>query len=166
MKITQVSVSWKETHSLPGYSNVSPLIGLTATLEPFESAADVEAILLQRCKDFCHSEIDKELEANGQTPVFDTISPRYVLYQVYRNSEAKPVVIVPVKTQNREPSGWCRISFVHSGDINLESSGVRIEAARRFARYVKASEIIEMLDLDDLSKLAAENEVLEDETPF
>ena len=107
-----------------------------------------------------------ELEANGQTPVFDTISPRYVLYQVYRNSEAKPVVIVPVKTQNREPSGWCRISFVHSGDINLESSGVRIEAARRFARYVKASEIIEMLDLDDLSKLAAENEVLEDETPF
>ena len=152
MQITQVSVSWKETHSLPGYNNISPSLSLSATVEQGESPDYVKAILLQQCKEFCHSEIDNALEAEGQSPVYDTFSPRYLLYQ-HHCSENMPVIIVPARTPGEEPNGWSMVYYLTNSDTRIKVTGVRLEAARRLARRVNASEIIEALDLDDLNKL-------------
>jgi hypothetical protein len=45
VKITQITVSYGETQSLPEYSNVKPNVTLTATLDPTDSPEQAEAAL-------------------------------------------------------------------------------------------------------------------------
>ena len=53
MKITQVTVSYGETQSLPEYSNVKPHLSLTAEIEPQDDPTQIEFELWAWARDWC-----------------------------------------------------------------------------------------------------------------
>jgi hypothetical protein len=75
-RITEITVSYGMTESLPDYSNVKPAVTLTATLEPDESPDRVQAELLEQCKRICHEEADTALEFAGKAARYSA-EPRY-----------------------------------------------------------------------------------------
>lgn len=166
MVITSVTVGWKETYSLPEYSNVSPSLKLSAFVEQKDNLEEVRARLLMTCKEFVQSEIDAALESNGQSPKFDTWSPRYNLYRRWRSGNKGMILIVPVSAQGEKPDEYTRVEYLFSGDTQISSKGLRLESARKFAKMAGENHpVIELLDLDDLSKLGILREqgnVLED----
>lgn len=171
MLITSISVGWKETCSLPEYSNISPSITLTASVEQGENIEEVRERLLMNCKQFVQGEIDLALEQNGQSPKFDSESPRYNLYQRWRSGTAGMILIVPASARGEKPDEYMRIDYLFHGDMRINSNGLRLDAIRKFAKMTGENHpIIELLDLDDLSKLsslAEQGSVQQDsEVPF
>lgn len=80
MLITQVSVTYGGTQSLPEYSNAKVSITLTATVEQGEIVGDVEAALWEWARQSVQAQIDAALEANGRAAKYSA-EPRYqVLY--------------------------------------------------------------------------------------
>jgi len=102
MHITQITVSYGETQSLPEYSNVKPNLTITATLDEGDSPGEVEQLLWNEAKAAVHAQIDFALEANGKPAKYDP-APRYQVLRTYWNQwdhrgEAKPrqyVIIAP-----------------------------------------------------------------------
>ncbi len=102
MKVTQITVSYGETQSLPEYSNVKPNITLSATLDDHDDPAEAEALLWKHAKDAVHTQIDEALERNDKPAKYST-EPRYQVLYTYWNDwehrgETKPpqyVVISP-----------------------------------------------------------------------
>lgn len=124
MKITQITVSYGATQSLPSYSNVKPQLTLTATIDDGEDPIEAEAQLWDMVKHAVHQQIDLALEANDQAAKYDP-RPRFQVLQTYWNQwdhrgEEKPpqyVVILPNEiTLNRDAYGQCLISAAHTGD--------------------------------------------------
>lgn len=101
MNITQITVSYGETQSLPEYSNVKPNITITATLDAGEDVAIVEAQLWEHAKEAVREQIDQALEASGKAARYST-EPRYQVLRTYqgytargRIEQPKIVVILP-----------------------------------------------------------------------
>lgn len=102
MKITQITVSYGATQSLPEYSNVKPQLTLTATVDDGETPEQVEAELWALAKAHVHEQIDQALEASGRAARHST-EPRYQVMKTYWNEwdhkgQPKPpqyVVILP-----------------------------------------------------------------------
>lgn len=102
MNITQITVSYGETQSLPEYSNVKPNITITATLDEGDDEIAIEAALWQHAKAAVHAQIDAALEANGKPAKYST-EPRFQVLRTYWNQwdhrgETKPpqyVIIAP-----------------------------------------------------------------------
>jgi hypothetical protein len=102
MHITQITVSYGETQSLPEYSNVKPNVTLTATLDEGDSPEQAEAALWTLAKQSVHEQIDLALELNGKAAKYSAES-RYQVMQTYWNEwdhrgQTKPpqyVVILP-----------------------------------------------------------------------
>src|SRR5215510_12607964 len=102
MKITQITVSYGATQSLPEYSNIKPQLTLTATLDEGEAFEAVEAELWALAKGHVHEQIDQALEASGQSAKYDPC-PRFQVLRTYRDYHASRgadqpplfVVIVP-----------------------------------------------------------------------
>lgn len=70
MYISQVTVEWQETASLPGYNNIRPSIGMTAQLDANEDAFLAIGALLAEVKALVQEEIDATLIARGYSPRF------------------------------------------------------------------------------------------------
>ncbi len=124
MHITQITVSYGETQSLPQYSNVKPALTLTATLDEGEDVAEAEALLWQHAKEAVHAQIDLALEANDQAAKYDP-APRYQVLHTYWNQwdhrgETKPpqyVVILPNEINpDRDAYGQRLVHANHSGE--------------------------------------------------
>lgn len=120
MKITQVTVSYGETQSLPEYSNVKPSLTLTATLDEGDDPRGVELWLWEQAKNAVHAQIDTALEANGKAAKYDPCQ-RYQVMRTYWDrynrpkDEAEPpkiVIIVPNELNMREQFGQ---RLVHAG---------------------------------------------------
>jgi hypothetical protein len=102
MILTQITVSYGGTQSLPEYSNCKVNISLTATIDPDDDPADAEAVLWAHAKESAHAQIDGALEANDIAAKYST-EPRYQVMQTYWNQwdhrgETKPpqyVIILP-----------------------------------------------------------------------
>jgi hypothetical protein len=102
MHITQITVSYGETQSLPEYSNVKPSLTITATLDVDDSPGEVELLLWNEAKAAVHAQIDSALEANDKAAKYDP-APRYQVLRTYWNEwdhrgQEKPpqyVVILP-----------------------------------------------------------------------
>ena len=102
MNITQITVSYGETQSLPEYSNVKPSLTLTAVLNDGELAEEVETELWKMAKESVREQIDLALEANGRPAKYSS-EPRYQVLRTYWNQwdhrgETKPpqyVIIAP-----------------------------------------------------------------------
>ena len=124
MKITQITVSYGATQSLPSYSNVKPQLALTATIDDGEDPQEVEAQLWDMVKNAVHQQIDLALEACDQAAKYSA-EPRFQVLQTYWNQwdhkgEAKPpqyVVILPNEINlNRDAYAQRLISAASSGD--------------------------------------------------
>lgn len=124
MHITQITVSYGETQSLPSYSNVKPNLTLTATLDEGDDPAEAEALLWQHAKESVHAQIDLALEANDQAAKYDP-APRFQVMKTYWNQwdhrgETKPpqyVVILPNEINpDRDAYGQRLIHANHSGE--------------------------------------------------
>lgn len=91
MNITQITVGWSETCSLPEYNNVKPSVSLTADIAPGEDPQATVNILLAECKRICREQVDEALESCGRQPRHYT-GPRYSLIT---NRPSKLLAVVP-----------------------------------------------------------------------
>lgn len=140
MKLTQITVSYGETQSLPQYSNVKPNLTFTATLDEGDDVAAVEAELWAMAKAHVHEQIDRALEANSMAAKHST-ELRYQVLQTYWNEwdhrgEEKPpqyVVILPNEVKiERGAYAQRLIGAAHEGD----NRKLRYEHALAVARDV------------------------------
>jgi hypothetical protein len=137
MILTQITVSYGGTQSLPEYSNTKVNISLTATIDPDDDPADVERVLWEHAKESAHAQIDAALEANGKAAKYDP-APRYQVMQTYwsqwdHKGEAKPeqyVIILP-STIDLERDAYAQ-KLVHVSSME-DSRKLRYDHARRVA---------------------------------
>jgi hypothetical protein len=135
--LTQITVSYGETQSLPEYSNVKPSITLTATLDAGDDAPVIEAELWQHAKNAVREQIDLALEANGKAAKWSG-EPRYQVMQTYwsqwdHQGEAKPpqyVIILP-NAINLERGAYAQ-KLVHVSSME-DSRKLRYDHALRIA---------------------------------
>lgn len=140
MKLTQITVSYGQTQSLPEYSNVKPNLTLTAVLDEGDDPAAVEAELWRQAKAAVHEQIDLALESVGRAAKYDP-APRFQVvhtrqrsgYNYDRDLPELPhlVVILPneIRTDKR---------FTHPY-YSSESEGIRYQHALSIAaKYAQA----------------------------
>lgn len=143
MQITQITVSYGETQSLPEYSNVKPSITLTAVLDDGEDAAAAESDLWTQAKNAVREQIDLALEANGKAAKWSG-EPRYQVMQTYwdqwsHKGETKPpqyVIILP-NSINPDRGAYAQ-KLIHAGNYSGEARKLRHSHARRIAESVVA----------------------------
>lgn len=128
MIITQISVSYGETQSLPDYCNVKPGITLTAFVEAGESAEAVEAALWKFAKEAVQTQIDSALEDHGLPARYST-EPRYQIVRTYYDrfehkklpEPAKIIAVIPDEINIRRIDQRLRAAFYpHSRKLRLE----------------------------------------------
>lgn len=90
MKITSITVTYQETASIPGYSNVRPAVTYTADIEPRDEPDKIQKMLMDGARAAVRAEIDDALESYG-------VSPKYcaVRFRVYENYAAKIITVLP-----------------------------------------------------------------------
>jgi hypothetical protein len=162
MKLTQITVSYGETQSLPEYSNVKSQITLTATLDEGDDPAGAEGHLWQLAKDSVHEQIDLALEANGR-PAKHSADPRYEVYQTIRSHWRRPedppdlppmVVIVPDGANVEDKR---LVSASHA----IDSRHQRYPIALRIATDVARERDAELFDCSDGNLLKLDAALLE-----
>lgn len=139
MNITQITVSYGETQSLPEYSNVKPNLTLTAVLQDGDDPAEVEALLWSHAKAAVREQIDQALEGSGKAAKYDP-APRYQVMKTYRDRWAdrgkpkapKIAVILPNELELARDA--YPASLVHAG--YPESRGLRHAHVWRLAEQV------------------------------
>ncbi len=143
MRITQVTVSYGQTQSLPEYSNVKPQVSLTAELGPDDDRAAVESELWALARASVHEEIDCALEANDRPAKYDTASPRF---QVVKNVKTlgAPLVVVIAPNDAVLPEHVRFLSAHYATSRNL-----RIGHARRIAAEAAENSNANVLDCSD-----------------
>lgn len=162
MKITQITVSYGETQSLPEYSNVKPNLTVTAVLDERDNPAAVEAMLWEQAKESVHAQIDAALEANDKAAKYSD-EPRYQVMRTYWNQwdhrgEEKPPQFVVILPNDVSLKGVAYDQkLVHFGPG--ESRKLRYAHALRNAQQVladKDEDSYTLLDCadGDLSRLA------------
>lgn len=132
MHITQITVSYGETQSLPEYSNVKPNLTITATLDEGDSPGEIEAMLWQQAKHAVHVQIDAALEANDRAAKYSD-EPRYQVMRTYwdewqHKGEEKPpqyVVIVPDALKLRRAYAQRLTHFAHGDSRKLRYTHAR-----------------------------------------
>jgi len=151
MKITQITVSYGETQSLPEYSNVKPALTLTATLDEGDSPGEVEQLLWNQAKHAVREQIDLALEANGRAAKWSD-DPRYQVMETYwhewdHRGEAKPpqyVIILP-NAINPERDAYAQ-KLVHAGNSIGDARKLRYDHALRIAAEVMQERRYTLLD--------------------
>jgi hypothetical protein len=83
VNITQITVSYGETQSLPEYSNVKPNMTITATIQEGDDPAMIEAELWNHAKTAVHEQIDLALEASNMAAKYSA-EPRYQVQHTYQ----------------------------------------------------------------------------------
>lgn len=81
MKVTQINVGCKITHSLPEYSNIAPSFYFAVEYNENEGVNpyDIADIYYERAKELVQEKIDQELERRRESPFYDTKE----LYRLY-----------------------------------------------------------------------------------
>lgn len=151
MHITQITVSYGETQSLPEYSNVKPSLTITATLDADDNPTLVEAELWLMAKQSIHAQIDLALEVNGRAAKYDP-APRYQVLETYwdqwsHKGETKPpqyVVILPNEI-NPERGAYAQ-KLIHAGNSIGDARRLRYDHARRIAAEVMQERGYTLLD--------------------
>jgi len=137
MRITQVTVSYGETQSLPEYSNVKPQLSLTAELEPGDNPDAAKAALWATAIADVREQIDLALEAIGRPAKHDRISPRY---QVMRSgfTPTRQCLIVIAPNDAEQPGRGDFASASYDRSRNLRLGHARAVAAEVAGNYHNA----------------------------
>lgn len=169
MNITQITVSYGETQSLPEYSNVKPSITLTATVGDGEMPEDVERTLWKHAIAAVHAQIDTALEMNGKPAKYDP-APRYQIMRTFhdryadRGKSAPPkiVVILPNELELERDTLDHRLVHAGYGESRMLRYAHALRLAEKAAREYENAAVINCAD-GDLSKLES---ALAVETPI
>jgi hypothetical protein len=160
VKITQITVSYGETQSLPEYSNVKPNLTITATLDEGELAEEVETELWNMAKASVHAQIDLALEASEKPAKYST-DPRYQVMTTYsdnsylnRDRPKPPQLIVLLPNAFDHRAQYDKV-LVHA--IYPESRNMRYDHAMRVAFKAALERDAELIDCanGDLTRLDA-----------
>lgn len=150
MKLTQITVSYGETQSLPEYSNVKPSLTLTATLDEGDDPARAEAHLWELAKTSVHEQVDAALEANDRAAKYST-EPRYQVMQTYRNhwrSKDDPPALPPLVVILPNEAKLDDKRFVHASH-SADSRKQRLRVAQRIAAQVAGEMGAAVIDCAD-----------------
>lgn len=120
MIITQVTVSWQQTQSLPEYSNIKPGLTLTAQLQDGDNVDEVVLALRDQARRFVEEHIDEALERND-IPAKFSHDPRFDVYVHGRGTDRK-VAIVPSGTFDAKQFYRTQIGHRISKAISLAQS--------------------------------------------
>lgn len=157
MDITEVTVSYGLTQSLPEYCNVKPMVTLKATVDPRENPDAVRRELFALARAYVEAEIDDALERHDKPALYDP-APRYQVIRTrqergYREPDWTPlenvVAIIPNAAQT--PAGdWNQVSYG-------ERRGLRHAHALRVATQAAEERGARVIDCWDgeLSRLPA-----------
>jgi|SRR6185295_11965170 len=153
MRITQVTVSYGETVGLPEYSNVKPLLTLTATVNDGDDPAAIEADLWQQCRAAVQAQADATLEQNDRPAKYDP-APRYQVLMTYWDRWGHPkgtpeppklVVILPTAIDLKEVGGQ---RLINCGNVS-DSRKLRYAHAMKVAQQAAAEHEATLLDCSD-----------------
>ena len=155
MNITTITVSYGETQSLPEYSNVKPLLSITATLDEGEDVALIEAQLWEHAKDAVHAQIDLALEANDKPAKYST-EPRYQVMKTARNDyfeRGKPepprlVVILPDALNPKDATDRARLVHAAYGASRNLRYAHALRVAHEAAESYEGAAILDCSDGD------------------
>ena len=160
MKITQITVSYGQTQSLPEYSNVKPNLTITATIYPDEDPTEIEHMLWAWARDSVHAQIDSALEANGKAARYDP-APRYQVLHTYWNKwdhrgEAEPPQYVIILPNGVDLDRDEYVQMVLAGHYSGDARKLRYAHARQIAAEVLQDPRYTLLDCanGDLEQLA------------
>lgn len=148
MRITEITVSYEATESLPDYSNVRPGLRLTAVLDETDDYIATRLSLLAEARFVVEAEIDRTLIACGKAPRYYA-GPRF---QALHNSVLSLIVIIPNETNYRLLEDATRNSrWVHIGVLKMSLAQAR-QVAREHSEKLGAT----LMDCSnsDLSALA------------
>jgi hypothetical protein len=170
MKLTQITVSYGVTQSMPEYCNVKPSVTFTATLDDGDDPYEVESQLWDLARHAVHTQVDAALEANDRPAKYSTDQRFQVMrtaHDRYRRPDDPPklLVILPNELNLKDHR-------LHHA-IYPESRNMRYAHAFRAAiKYIQDEggdmPLIDCTD-GDLSKLWAllpEQAKQESEVPF
>jgi len=150
MNITQLTVSFKRTQSLPGYCNVSSGLTATAEIDEADDPLVVEQRLRNELEQAVNDWIDAALEQAGQPARYST-DPRYDLLW-WRS--AKLAVVAPHIPPLRQgdtllslPGDW---GFHSGGDDDLCYTNQRLSNLQRMIREIGLSHVRVFASIDDV----------------
>lgn len=124
MKITEISVSYEETCSLPGYNNVRPGVRLTAQVED-EPANAVAVLLMDQARSAVREEIDFALMCAHKAPKYFDGQRYKIVYSWQRR------ICLVIPQEHDAPDDF---SVVMAGDC--DTSELLLSQAREYAeRY-------------------------------
>jgi len=125
VKITQITVSWGETQSLPEYCNTKPSLTLTATLDDGDDPTAAELLLWQQARDAVRAQIDAVLERNNLAAKYDPC-PRYQVMRsmrpdYYRKKQVPeeewPNVVLILPDTDAHPKGYVHTLYPDSRNL-------------------------------------------------
>lgn len=163
MKLTQITVSYGVTQSLPEYSNIKPNLTLTATIDESDDPSAVELLLWQHAKRAVHEEIDRALESSGKAAKYSA-DPRFQVVRTYNDhwemkrrglpDQQVVVAVLPDGVANVRDRFNQRLS--HASSIQ-DSRNLRYKHAMRVAFYEAERDNGLVVDCTDgeLDRLAA-----------
>jgi len=124
MNITEISVSYEETCSLPGYNNVRPGLRMTAIVEEGETADMVKNRLMKQVRYFVRDEVDQALMDNGKAPKYYEGQR----YKIVHSNQRKIILIVP-QNHHDFPD-----DFYNSSSADYDLREITLDQAERYAR--------------------------------
>lgn len=124
MNITEISVSYEETCSLPGYSNVRPGVRVSAQIEPEDDHEHVREFLMDGARDYVHQQIDQALIDNDKAPKYFS-GPRY---RIVVSNQRKIILVVPHHRHDLPDD------FYQSVSSNHDLQEITLDQAERYAR--------------------------------
>lgn len=141
MRVTQITVSYQETCSLPEYSNVRPSISFTADIEDTDDADDVRRHLLAQARTCVRQEIDDALEQSGKRTKYYA-GPRVQMLQSPSGNHHRDILLMMDDRQDW-PRGWTHVLFPH------DSRGLRPAYAKATAHALAARRGGQVFDCTD-----------------
>jgi len=149
MTITQLTVSFKRTQSLPGYCNVSSGINVTADVSTDEDPLVVEQRLRGELEQSVDEWIDAALEQAGQPARFSA-DPRYDL--LWWRSAELPLIAPHIPPVHRDalrslPGEW---KFYVGGEDDACYTNQRLANLKRMATDIGLQYRSEFLTIDEL----------------
>jgi len=147
--ITQLTVSFKRTQSLPGYCNVSSGLTVTADVSADEDPLVVEQRLRSELEQSVDDWIDAALEQAGQPARFST-APRYDL--LWWRSAKLPLIAphIPRDALRSLPGEW-KFYIGEDEDENWYTNQ-RLANLKRMATDIGLQYCPEFLTIDELRK--------------
>ena len=134
MKITSVTVTLKQTHSLPGYANVAPQVAYTAELEDDEDVAGV----VEELRAWARLDVQEEIDQAREDLLIPAFYSRDARYDVRTLRRGPLVYVLPHACPLGSLEPLLRNASLYLHGDSITTTGHRHRVALRIAEQVAA----------------------------